>query len=138
MHLNQVLEAIVLHVNKNEPIDALSDWFDEQDLGPFVIIQKGVYRHSMFGIFSKLHEAVKKAFEECKKEDDSYHDIQIVMFHGMNNRINQVILVVHFESGDVHKFKQGGGTQYAEYKAAGKYSIEVAKHANVEEIGPDD
>lgn len=41
----------------------------------FIVVQKGVYIHDIFGPFNSLEEAKERAFEKINEEEDDYHEM---------------------------------------------------------------
>lgn len=57
----------------------------------FVVIQRGVYRHGIVGVFDDLELAISNAKRACKEESDNYHNFEIVALE-TNSYKEEVVL----------------------------------------------
>lgn len=46
----------------------------------YVIVQEGVYRHSIFGVYSKRELAISESERLASEDFDSYHDYMVYEF----------------------------------------------------------
>lgn len=46
----------------------------------YIVIQEGVYRHSIFGVFSKREPAIRLARELAREDYDGWHSYTVIPF----------------------------------------------------------
>jgi len=57
----------------------------------FVVVQKGIYRHSIWGVCNTIEDAKKLAERQILEEEDDYHTADIVEFDEVNQRELEVV-----------------------------------------------
>lgn len=76
MHTVQSIDALIQSCPHGMPLAA---WLAKEFNPPecFVIIQRGIYRHAIVGVFGTLDEAKASARRQIEKEHDDWHHMEV-------------------------------------------------------------